>query len=115
MAKHFENGGCGIRPFVDLCILDDLPNSDVAKRNALLEKGNLLKFANVARKLSRAWFVAEDYDLISHQMEDLSMRCRKYSFLTMLLSFITLFCRNTDGCSLLWRFADGVNSYYAVI
>ena len=70
MAKHFINGGCGIRPFIDLCILDAMPESDTLKRNVLLEEGNLLKFGNVARKLSRVWFSGEQYDLISHQMED---------------------------------------------
>lgn len=74
MAKHFENGGCGIRPFIDLCILDTLPEGNTVKRNELLEAGNLLKFADVARKLSRVWFAAEDYDLISHQMEDYILR-----------------------------------------
>jgi hypothetical protein len=74
MAKHFENGGCGIRAFIDLCILDTLPDSDISKQNALLEKGNLMKFANVVRKLSRVWLVAENYDLISHQMEDYILR-----------------------------------------
>ena len=74
MAKHFENGGCGIRPFIDLCILDALTNSDIDKRNALLEKGNLLKFADVARNLSQVWFSCKEYDLLSHQMEDYILR-----------------------------------------
>lgn len=70
MAKHFEHGGCGIRPFIDLWILDNLPESDEEKRNALLQRGNLLKFANSARKLSRVWFANEEHDFISKQMED---------------------------------------------
>lgn len=74
MAKHFVNGGCGIRPFIDLWILDTMPESDTVKRSVLLEEGNLLKFCNVARKLSRVWFLGEKYDLISHQMEDYIMR-----------------------------------------
>ncbi len=78
MAKHFENGGCGIRAFIDLCILDTLPDFDIVKRNDLLEKGNLMKFANVARKLSRVWLVAENNDLnndlSSHQMADYILR-----------------------------------------
>ena len=74
MAKHFENGGCGIRPFIDLCLLDDLTNADIVKRNALLEIGNLLKFADVARNLSQVWFSCKEYDLLSHQMEDYILR-----------------------------------------
>ncbi|MBQ8719527.1 MAG: nucleotidyltransferase family protein [Clostridia bacterium] len=55
MAKHFECGGCGIRPFVDLWILDALDGVDIAARDGLLEKGGLLKFANAARELSGVW------------------------------------------------------------
>lgn len=69
MAKHFENGGCGIRPFIDLSILDDIQGADKEKRDNLLQQGNLLKFANAARKLSRIWFTNEQYDFISQQME----------------------------------------------
>ena len=41
MAKHFENGGCGVRPFIDLWILDNLENEDVSARDALLLQGRL--------------------------------------------------------------------------
>lgn len=74
MAKHFENGGCGIRPFIDLWILDGIQETDIDKRNKLLEQGNLLKFANAARKLSRIWFSDEQYDFISQQMENYILR-----------------------------------------
>lgn len=74
MAKHFENGGCGIRPFIDLMILDGIQDADIAKRDKLLQQGNLLKFANATRKLSRIWFSNEPYDYISQQMEDYILR-----------------------------------------
>lgn len=74
MAKHFENGGCGIRPFIDLWILDGVQDADIEKQNKLLQQGNLLKFANVARKLSRIWFSNETYDTVSQQMEDYILR-----------------------------------------
>ena len=74
MAKHFENGGCGIRPFIDLYILDDLLEIDVDKRNTLLEKGKLLKFANAARKLSKVWLANAEQDLVSKKMEDYILR-----------------------------------------
>ena len=70
MAKHFENGGCGIRPFIDLWILDGIQEADQEKRDKLLLQGNLLKFANAVRKLSRIWFENEKYDFTSQQMED---------------------------------------------
>ena len=74
MAKHFENGGCGIRPFVDLFVLDGIQDVDLDRRDKLLQAGNLLTFANAARKLSRIWFLNEQYDSISQQMEDYILR-----------------------------------------
>jgi len=56
IAKHFEIGGCGIRPFLDLWLLDNKVPHENGKRDSLLEKGGLLKFANSCRELSRFWF-----------------------------------------------------------
>lgn len=74
MAKHFENGGCGIRPFIDLWILDNLEGDFAAKRNELLERGELLKFAESARKISRVWFGSEDHDDVTLEMEKYILR-----------------------------------------
>lgn len=62
MAKHFEEGGCGVRPFIDLYILDRLRGVDFKKRDELLSKYGLLQFANNARRLSRAWLCGGEYD-----------------------------------------------------
>ena len=40
MAKHFENGGCGVRPFIDLWILNHRRPFDRAKRESLLRDGD---------------------------------------------------------------------------
>ncbi len=69
MAKHFENGGCGIRPFMDLWILDRMENVDISARNRLLAKGRLLQFAEACRGLSRVWFGTEAPDEVALQME----------------------------------------------
>ena len=78
MAKHFENGGCGIRPFLDLWILDRIESADQEKRNALLEKGGLKRFADVCRKLSRVWFGREQADDLSVQMQAFLLRGGAY-------------------------------------
>jgi len=70
MAKHFEVGGCGIRPFIDLWILDRLPDENRSARDGLLSRGGLLKFAEVARKLSEVWFSGCEADEISLEMQD---------------------------------------------
>ncbi len=69
MAKHFENGGCGIRPFIDLWILDGIFGADNKKRNELLEKGELLRFAETARSLSKVWLDKQEHDDITEQTE----------------------------------------------
>ena len=69
MAKHFENGGCGVRPFIDLWILDHLEGIDESKRDLLLEEGGLLTFAEVCRKLSRVWLGGEEADSICDKMQ----------------------------------------------
>ena len=62
MAKHFETGGCGIRPFIDLYILDKLETADRQARDELLEGGGLLRFAEAARDLSLVWLEGKDED-----------------------------------------------------
>ncbi len=69
MAKHFENGGCGIRSLIDLWILDRLDSADREARDALLSAGGLLRFASNSRKLSRVWFDAEEPDALVLQMQ----------------------------------------------
>ena len=74
MAKHFEYGGCGIRSIIDLWILDNIELVDIAKRDKLLQEGELLTFANVVRKLSRVWFAGEEHDNVTRQMEEYILR-----------------------------------------
>ncbi len=73
MAKHFEVGGCGIRPFIDLVVLDGVEYSQEA-RNELLKRGELLKFAESARELSRAWFNDEKLTETAFKMQDYILR-----------------------------------------
>jgi len=68
-AKHVEHGGCGIRPLLDLYVLDHLEGFDPEKRASLLKKGGLEKFAAVIRKLSRVWFEGEAHDATSQKAE----------------------------------------------
>ena len=70
MAKHFETGGCGIRPFIDLLILDGLEDNNREKRDEMLHNGGLLRFAETSRHLSRVWFGNEEADDISLQMQE---------------------------------------------
>ena len=57
MAKHFENGGCGVRPFIDLVLLGE---ENGEKREELLAKGGLWDFAKAARELCGYWFFSKE-------------------------------------------------------
>lgn len=69
MAKHFEFGGCGIRPFLDLRILDRMEGADKNGRDELLAKADLLQFANACRALCDVWFDGREADSLTEQMQ----------------------------------------------
>ena len=54
MAKHIENGGCGIRPFIDLYLLNQ--KMCYNNKSDLIEKAGLLKFEKLCVDLSEYWF-----------------------------------------------------------
>ena len=70
MARHFIDGGCGVRPYVDLWLLNNKISFDKESRNALLEKGGLLKFAQASEFLSRVWLEEEPHVQESRWLED---------------------------------------------
>lgn len=70
MAKHFVDGGCGIRPFLDLWIIVNSKNCDTTEVVSLLKKAKLTDFEKTARKLSRVWFSDEEHNKLTKIMED---------------------------------------------
>lgn len=74
MAKHFQGGGCGIRPFIDLWIMDRMEGADVDGRAALLCEGDLTKYAEKMSKLSRCWFDCAPLDEIDRKVQDYVLR-----------------------------------------
>ena len=69
-AKHFKNGGCGIRPFIDLWYMEKALPYDQEKTDELLRESGLLPFAQATRKLTAAWFGGEEHDEISKEMAE---------------------------------------------
>lgn len=70
MAKHLQQGGCGIRTFIDLWILDNLPTIDTLKRNDLLKSGGLLQFSQSASKLAAVWINNIPSDSVCEKMQN---------------------------------------------
>ena len=75
MAKHFvETGGCGIRPFLDIWVLNYRIDFDRKKRDKLLSYGGLGTFAKQAELLSEVWFGNAEHTEITRQMETYILR-----------------------------------------
>ena len=70
MAKHVMHGGCGVRPFVDLWILEHKVEHSDEKRSAFIERGGLSKFAEAARALSAAWFDGGEQTEVTCELEN---------------------------------------------
>lgn len=77
MSKHFRNGGCGIRTFLDVWILDRKPH-DAKARETLLAQGGLTQFAQGARKVAEYWFSGEDPDAMTQAVSDYILRAGAY-------------------------------------
>ncbi len=69
MAKHFVNGGCGIRPFIDIWVLNHNCTFDKEKRYGLLDKAGLLKFAKASEELSEVWVGGKQHTPLTEQLE----------------------------------------------
>lgn len=70
MAKHFKNGGCGIKPFIDLKIIKDSFDFDEKTCKDLLLQGGLSKFAENCENLSEIWFGNGKRDALSDLLEN---------------------------------------------
>ena len=60
MAIHMRTGGCGIKPFVDLQLLQEKMQTSRAELDTLLTQGGLTSFENEAVRLSNAWLKGEE-------------------------------------------------------
>ena len=70
MAKHFVQGGCGIRPFIDIKVLTDIIDVESDRIRQLLSEGGLNVFAENARKLALVWFDGKEHDDVTLRMEE---------------------------------------------
>ena len=70
MAKHFAGGGCGVRPFLDLWIIEHKMSYDKAAAKALISDMGLEKFTEAAIALSEVWFSGADYTDTTRDMEN---------------------------------------------
>lgn len=69
MAKHLLVAECGIRPFLDLWILNHRVSHDRNARETLLAQGGMLQFARAAEALAEYWFSGAAADDLCLQLE----------------------------------------------
>ena len=68
MAKHFKQGGCGIRPFLDLWLLKR-GGALAEETPEALDGVGLKDFAEAAEMLTRVWFDGEEHTPVTEEME----------------------------------------------
>ena len=69
MIKHFEHGGCGVRPFLDLWLLKNKASYNQAEKDELLKRGGFLKFAKASEDLATIWFGEQDMNELSERLQ----------------------------------------------
>ena len=70
MAKHFINGGCGIKPFIDIFLMKKAWDCSAKKSEDMLLKRELYEFASQAEKLSEVWFSGVPHSSVTAVMEN---------------------------------------------
>ena len=78
MAKHFAVGGCGVRAFLDIWVMNHKMPHDRQKRLDMLKNGGLLQFALAAEKLSECWFSNAEPDEMDIALSDYILRASLY-------------------------------------
>lgn len=74
MAKHIVNGGCGIRPFIDLWLLNHRTEANCKSRRELLVSGGMAQFEEATVKLSEYWFGGKSADEATLLFSDFIIR-----------------------------------------
>ena len=78
MAKHLKTGGCGVRTFMDLWLLERCATADKAGRQALIKQGGLERFTEAAVSLAEHWFSEAEADEITKTLSAFILRGGTY-------------------------------------
>lgn len=70
MAKHMKNGGCGLRPFIDLWFIKKNLDFDSLRLETLLSERNLKKFSDTAFTITEKLFSAKPLDELQKEFID---------------------------------------------
>ncbi len=87
MAKHFIHGGCGVRPFMDLYVMQTRMHMDMHAADELLARAGLLAFAQGAEELCRVWFADGAHTELTCTMENYLFSSTLYGSLENRVAF----------------------------
>lgn len=71
---HFLHGGCGVRPILDLYLLQRKMPFDSTVLDEMLERSGIKKFFEAAKALSEVWFGSGEHTDVTRRMEDYLLR-----------------------------------------
>lgn len=66
---HFLSGGCGVRPFLDLYLLNQHLSFYRPTLDCMLKQTGIATFADKMAHLSEVWFGCGEHDEVTHHME----------------------------------------------
>ncbi len=66
---HFLGGGCGIRPFIDVFLLEKKLSFNRGKLDEMLQRTGIKKFSDEMLCLANLWFGNGEHDSITRSME----------------------------------------------
>ena len=112
MAKHVKNGGCGIRPFIDLYLLNHKVEFDRYKRKKLLEEGGLLKFSECCERLSEIWFGKKTHDETTTLLQDYILNGGIYGNIQNRASISKYLTKKRNIFSYLWKPYEELKYWY---
>ena len=67
MAKHFLNGGCGIKPFLDICVMKKHFETNFKR---MVDESTFCKFANKMEEQSDIWFESANHTEMSDKIQE---------------------------------------------
>ena len=78
LAKHFEYAGMGIRPFIDLWLINKKMPPDASGAETLIKKGGLERFCLLCEALSKYWMEGIDPPEDVKRLEEFVLECGIY-------------------------------------
>ncbi|MBR2472785.1 MAG: nucleotidyltransferase family protein [Clostridia bacterium] len=70
MAKHFREGGCGVRSFIDLWLLSNIDTAMPEEREKMIAESGLVDFENATRTVAKVWFEGGEHSSLSGYVEE---------------------------------------------